>query len=56
MAIRFLEKLFMAILFALSVFARNFLRENCRIFVCCFDVWARARTLALRLISQQTTY
>ena len=26
------------------------------LFVFCFDVWPRARTLALRLISQHTTY
>ena len=53
------EKFFMAILFTLRVFARNLLRANRRriiLFVFCFDVWAGARTLAFRLISQHTTY
>ena len=54
----FFEKLFMAILFILSVLARNLLRENRQrnIFIFCSDVGPEAQTLAFRLISQNTTY
>ena len=43
---RFFEKLFMAILFTLRVFARNHRRNTFR-----FDIWPAAGTLAFRLIS-----
>ena len=46
---RFFEKLFMAILFILSVFARILLRDNRRRNNFCFDVWPAARTRALHL-------
>ena len=52
---RFLEKLFMAILFTFRVFARNLLRKEIAVeifFVFRFDVWPGTRTLAFRLISQ----
>ena len=44
---RFFEKLFMAILFTVRVFATNLLRGNPeeQVFVFCFDVWPGARTL-----------
>ena len=49
----FFEKLFMAILFTLRVFARNLLRGNrifilCIFFVFCFDVRPGTRTLAFK--------
>ena len=49
---RFFEKLFITILFALRVFARNLLRGNRRknTFRIRFDVWPGLRTLAFRLI------
>ena len=54
------EKLFMAILFTLRVFARNLLRGSRRrnIFFSyfIFDVWPGIRTRALRIVSQHTTY
>ena len=56
---RYFEKLFMAILFTPIVFSKNLLegnRRNNTFFVLCFDVWPGAWTLALRLISQHTTY
>ena len=55
---RFFEKLFMAILFNLRVFATNLLRGNRRrnLFVFRSDVWPGTRTLAFRLIGQHTTY
>ena len=48
----------MAILFTLRVFAKNLLRKNRRRnnFCILFDIWPGARTLALRLINQHTTY
>ena len=45
------------------IYSWEFLPEICweemadeLLFVFCFDVWPRARILALRLISQHTTY
>ena len=48
---RFFEKLFMAILGILRVFARNLLEEI--LFVFCFDVWPGTRTLPTRPLRLQ---
>ena len=50
----FFEKLFLALLFTLRVFARNLREEIAEeiLFKFYFDVWPGARTLALHLISQ----
>ena len=55
---RFFEVLFMAMLFTLRVIAINCWDEIAEeiFFEFCFHVWPRAQTLALRPISQYTTY
>ena len=55
----FLRNFSWQFLFTLRVFGRNLLRGNRRrnaFCTFCFDVWPGARTLALHLISQHTTY
>ena len=55
---RVFEKLFIAILFTLRLFARNLLRGNRRrnTFRISFEVWPGTRTLTFCLISQHITY
>ena len=56
---RFFEKLFMGIFYLLLEFLPEICWEEIAeeiFFVFCFDVWRGVRTLALRLISQHTTY
>ena len=56
---KFFEKLFMAIF----IYSQSFCQKSAErkspkkyLLYFCFDVWPGARTLALRLISQHTTY